>query len=170
MTTTHFSTVLTALLVAAGLSLSAAATAEPVSGPVAIASVGPNSIAWQPQVDHQALVLTISGHDIFVSRRFELGEEPVFNGFDAPGKALPDGTYTWQLTVIPRLDERQARESANGRSDDDGSVGKQASARKGLSQSGAFTISQGIFVRPDETEADAGPYEEQIARGEKADD
>jgi hypothetical protein len=145
---------------AAGLCLSTAATAESISSPVALASVGPNSIAWQPQVDHQALVLTVSGNDIFVNRRFELGEEPVFNGVDARGKALPDGTYTWQLTVIPRLDELDARESANGRSDNDGSVGKQAEARKALSQSGAFTISLGAFVRPDEIETDAGPYNE----------
>lgn len=149
----------TALLMATAL-CAPAVTAEAIAAPVATVNVNSSGISWQSQVENEAIVVTISGDDQFLTLRFEAGQRPSFSGIDNEGRLLPDGTYTWELAVIARPIDRESRSSTEAASDHNGRTGEQKTASEIPRQSGSFTILAGSFVGSDVVEADAGPYDD----------
>jgi hypothetical protein len=120
------STVSTILWMVLAWMLPMTAAAEDVRqppGPIAEISVSPTRIDWLPTVDAGRWVLTLAGPDELVVRReFKAGKAPHLELFDSEGNRLPDGSYTWELRLIPQ---------------------GQRGLRKG---SGSFSIQDGSFV------------------------
>ncbi len=126
------------LLLCLGVSV---ALAQGPSGPVAAATVSAKSITWTAKVSYARLVLTISGPNGQSRQEFGAGSKA---SFDAAGHA--DGTYTYELEVVPQIDaETQAALVAAADSEDRDAVVKQLQAEGklpsgALTQSGAFTV------------------------------
>ena len=128
----------------------------PGGGPVAAVSVEPTRIEWQPLVSYAGLVLTVSGPDgLFLREEFGAGSVPSFES-----SSRPDGSYTYELRVIPVIDPetRQALDAA--RESGDSSAVEQLQ-REGklpqqpLVQSGYFSIEGGAIVMGGATEEPA---------------
>jgi hypothetical protein len=110
---------------------------------VAAVEAGPGSISWEPRVSFDKLVLTVEGGGYHTTQEFT--GRPYFAAVDPEGYQLPDGSYTWELTVVPRTrpaSRGAAEESADGRSTQAGE------ASEALVQSGSFTIVNGAIVAP----------------------
>lgn len=110
---------------------------------VAAVEAGPGAISWSPQVSYDKLVLTVQGGGYHTTREFT--GRPTFTPVDPDGYLLPDGSYTWELTVVTR--GSNARRGAAGESADGRSV-EAAEAPEALVQSGSFTIADGAIVAP----------------------
>jgi hypothetical protein len=110
--------------------------------PVAEVMVGPNGINWSPNVQYSKLILTVSRPDgQVVKKTFTTGAVP---GYDLGSDGLPvlDGSYTYELRVIPVLATRGPEQDAV-RMNSVGPVGKKA-----LTQSGFFSVQGGMIVTP----------------------
>ncbi len=120
-------------------------TGEDLSKPVAEVNIGSNGIGWSPKVSYARLVLTVSTPNGSVFRKtFESSDTPYLDASDMEGNYLADGSYTYELRVIPAIAKRN-RES-----------GKRAEAvrtGKALLQSGAFRIEKRRFIVPEPAEA-----------------
>jgi hypothetical protein len=143
----------TALVTAAALCLALAPAAT--AADIAQVRAGSGGLDFQPRVEYGALVLTVSGPDGFHHRaEFGAGESPAFSIFDKAGAVVPDGSYNWELSVVPSDAQRRDAFEAN-----------QAAAKSGerggierLVQSGSFAIVAGSVVAGGETEPGArGP-------------
>lgn len=128
----------------------------PDEGPVAAVSVGPTRIEWQPLVSYAGLVLTVSGpDDLYLREESGAGSVPSFDSSDHP-----NGSYTYELRVVPAIDPetRQALDAA--RESGDSSAVEQLQ-RQGklpqqpLVQSGYFSIEGGAIVMGGATEEPA---------------
>ena len=145
---THRNPAWTALVSAAVLVLALA----PAAGAADVAEVRASSrgLDFQPMVEHGALVLTVSGPDGFDHRaEFKAGESPAFSIFDQGG-VLSDGSYNWELRVVPS--ETQKREAFEANQ----SAGRGRGGMEALVQSGSFAILGGAVVYGNETEPGAG--------------
>jgi len=77
-------------------------TQEPKT-PIARLEVQPARVDWQPQGSYGSLILTVAGPgNLYIQREFSPGETPFFSSFDADGGNLPDGSYAYELRVLPR--------------------------------------------------------------------
>jgi len=110
---------------------------------VAAVEAGPSAISWAPQVRYDKLVLTVQGGGYHTTQEFT--GRPHFTPTDPDGYLLPDGSYTWELTVV--RGGSNARRGASGESADGRSV-EATDAPEALVQSGSFTISGGAIVAP----------------------
>ena len=123
---------------------------------VATAEVASGSLYWNVHVGYDGLKLSVAGEGRHVSRTFESGETPSFSVFDAGGEALADGTYKWELVVLPKLVELDAKEFENLRSSFDGTDVRSARAPERQVATGSFTVRGGQIVDPDLSEGPAG--------------
>ena len=103
---------LTLTLLATIVCLGASRTAAqgPGDGPVATVSVEPTRIEWQPLVSYAGLILTVSGPEgLYFREESGAGSVP---SFESSGR--PDGSYTYELRVIPVIapETRQALDAA----------------------------------------------------------
>jgi hypothetical protein len=139
-----FLIVLTLLLTLFTSTTAAAQKTGPDQGPIAIVTVKANEVSWQPQIESAGFVLTISGPgDFYLQREYQPGDRLIFSPEDNAGDPLPDGSYTYELLLLPV--------EALAVSDD---------ARRGLVPGGAeppvlsgnVSISGGRFVTQDVTE------------------
>jgi hypothetical protein len=143
-----------AMLAAAAVALWTAPTAH-AAAPLAAVSGGPLGLEWQAAGDFEKLTLTVSGPGGFIlQREFRAGAVPAFGPFGADGKPLPDGVYTYEIAVAPRVDPATRKALAAAReAGDDAAIAKlQASGtlpRGPFAQSGAFTIRDGAIVSPE---------------------
>jgi len=135
----------------------AAAAVEPRGGgKVAELAVGAAGVEWLPAVaGYDRLVLTVSGPDgLSFSQEFKAGVDPALSLFDAAGQRLPDGGYTWELRVVPRVAAALAQRLKAAREAGD-QAAETALRRQGglaaepLAQSGHFAIQGGALVQPD---------------------
>jgi hypothetical protein len=132
-------TLLTLLVSTASVG-SAAATVQ--DGDVAI-TITATRITWRPLVKNGGLLLTISGPDFYLQKKYGATARPTFKSTDSAGKPLPDGVYVYELQLMP-----VAAGDAQPRVDD---------AERGLSpvrgeepqvHAGAFTVVGGQFAVP----------------------
>jgi len=95
----------------------AAAELQRSAMPVAHLDVAPLRIDWFTQVDHERLVLSVSGPgDLFIRRVFEGGQAPSLGLFDLEGDRLPDGSYTWELRWVEKSSKaREASEKGDSK-------------------------------------------------------
>lgn len=133
------------------------ALAAEMPEPVAAMNVSPGSISWAPRVAYDKLVLTVSGGGIDTSQEFAAGVSPRFVPVDDEGYQLPDGTYTWQLTVIPRTLDLNSRTFRSEVASEDGRTMRAATHPERQVQSGAFTIANGAIADPSLVEQRAAP-------------
>ena len=149
------------LSVLLGITAAAQSAKEPKKkvGPIAEVSFSRTEVKWQPHVEHESLVLTVSQPDGEVFRQeFEAGNVPAFKLVDEKGAPLPDGHYVYELRLVPKLDtevkdslkeaeekgERVQVERALKRS---GKLPKEA-----LVQNGTFLIEKGALFMDNTTE------------------
>jgi hypothetical protein len=105
----------------------AATEANESSRAVALVSAGSNYLEWRPLVEAESITLSLADPQGLVRTfQFGPGTAPTLSFFDPKGMPLPDGLYTWELRVTPR-------------------VGRAAP----LVQSGYFTLADGRLLTSD---------------------
>jgi hypothetical protein len=118
---------------------------EPVMKPVADEIIGPNGITWVPKINYARLELTVSRPDGTVfSKTFDAGSSLYIDlsniFFDG---CAADGSYTYELRVIPSISERIRRDDEPGFLKE-----KNSSRSRSLTQSGHFLVQAGAIVTP----------------------
>jgi hypothetical protein len=113
--------------------------------PIADEMIAGGGISWSPKVNYYRLVLTIARPDGSVfSKTFDSGSTPYVGLSSIFGESADNGSYTYELSLVPDL-ERRWRESNEdtliARTRD-----RRALPRKGLTQSGSFTVKDGMIV------------------------
>jgi hypothetical protein len=100
--------------------------------PVAEVAKDQNGINWFPNVDYSSLLLTVSRPDGTVfTKTFEGENAPYLNISTISGGAVVDGSYTYELRVVPVVNVKTSQVPV-----------------KGLTQSGYFSIRDGKIVIP----------------------
>src|SRR6478609_6173418 len=84
--------------------------------PFARTVVTPNSVEWQSSVSRDSIVLSISGPNGFLLTREYIGN-PMIRMSDLNG--APDGTYTYDLRVVPHVDAGVKKQLAAARAQND---------------------------------------------------
>ena len=138
--------VLAAVVLAALVALPAVA-AEIGATKVADMTAGPGGISWAPRVSFDKLVLTVKGGGHTLTSEFDAGTVS-FVPVDAEGFQLPDGTYNWEISVIPPALDANNHHYRGDQPSADGRSLKAGTAPESLSQSGSFTIANGAIVDP----------------------
>jgi hypothetical protein len=146
---------LTALIFTAAGGLAPAPAAA--AGELAKVWADASGLELEPLVEHGGLVLTMSGPAGLHHRAtFGAGETPFLSIVDEGGAVLPDGSYTWELRVVP-VDLRRRD------GDELEPVATRGSKRTGrFVQSGSFVVLDGALVagglsEPGAADEDRGP-------------
>ncbi len=142
-----------------GVTLLVAALLLPVQPAVAkdlvTAFPSQGDIVFDVLARNEGVLLSVSGPCKFSwEKRYKSGDEPVFRIFDANGEVLPDGSYTWQVRLVPYLSASVRDDLATARKKGDTSLVVKLKLQgilpdKPLVQAGFFTISKGAIL--DET-------------------
>jgi hypothetical protein len=148
------------LVVALLLTVSAtafAASTTDSSQPVGRMRLTSAAVEWQPAVANEKLILTVAGPGgLAFTKEFASGVQPLFRLQDFGVRLPVDGTYQYELRVVPRIsaDVRQKLAAAREAEDDDAIARIQAEANldQPVVQSGSFTIKSNAFVSNDATE------------------
>ena len=153
----HLSRVAAIALIAA-LPVLALAKNEEKSEPVGKTTASSSMIEWAPSVDHDAIEVTVQTPDGDVWKDTFKNGKPVFRVKDL-GAGNVDGSYTYELRLIPRVSSsvKAQLQAARAAGDDKEAarIMKAAGLNKTLVQSGAFAIVNGAILPIDATEADA---------------
>ena len=135
----------------------AAFAAKPVNSEPAAAinamSVSSAAIQWQASGNVDHLLLTVSGPEGFTfSKEFAAGAPAILRLQDLGAKIPADGSYNWQLRVIPAISATTRARLAAARAANDDQAAARIRAEAGLDQevvnSGAFAVAGGAFVTP----------------------
>ena len=133
---------------------------EPRNEPVGPMMVNPSMVQWNVIPDHESVDLTVLGPDGDVFSASFKGGPPSFKLNDLRGKDSFDGTYIYELRIVPRIspEVKQALKDARANGDDEKArqIQKQAGIDRIITQSGAFSILHGAFVSPDLDEGTTG--------------
>jgi hypothetical protein len=145
-----------ALFLALSLPLTAG---EKKNEPVAKSSGSAASIEWQTTVDHERLLLTVAGPDgRYYTKDFPSGKPVTFRASDLD-KAATDGTYIYELRLVPRISadvkRRLTAARAAGNDEEVTRIQQEAGIAHTTVQSGAFTVKGGGFIMSDAAEPDA---------------
>jgi len=127
---------------------------QPASAAESIVAAYPSStaIVYEVQMENEGILLTVSGPcDFSFEQRYKAGDEPVFKIFDANGETLLDGSYTWQIRLVPYLDPSIRDALATARKQGDVSLVVKLKQQKilpdkPLVQAGFFTIYKGRIL------------------------
>ena len=138
----------------------AVAGAQPIGRP----SGGGDTFQWDVAVTgHEQIVLTVSLPDGDVwSRAFPAGRPVVLSLRDLPGRHAEDGTYTYELRVVPRIPEGVKTKLAAARAAGDVNASAKILKAAGIvdpgTQWGAFQVVGGSIVSTNATEKEGrGP-------------
>lgn len=131
------------------------------TNPVGRMNAAPTFVEWQITADNERIQLNVSAPDGSVwSREFPAGRNPVYRLQESGNRSM-DGTYQYELVVVPRISSAVRKELAAARAAGDDSLAASIMARNGLNQtvvqSGAFTILNGSILSPDLVEPEHGP-------------
>jgi hypothetical protein len=126
-------------------------------------------LSFQIGSDNQSVTLTISGpNDFRYSHQFASARNISLKLRDIGG-TLPDGSYTYEMRLAPRVPDSVRAEIAAARESGDDAALDRIRATAGLkempAQSGAFTVLNGTLVSSDATEPSAGPSDPQTRVG-----
>jgi hypothetical protein len=117
--------------------------------PLVEMSVSPTRIDWLPAVDAERWVLTFAGPGAPLTRReFKAGQAPFLGLSDSEGDRLPDGSYAWELRVMPRVHAGTREELPGAREAGAEGLSRGGRPEQPLPLSGSFTIKEGSFVKP----------------------
>ncbi|HSB12727.1 MAG TPA: hypothetical protein VLM38_24775 [Blastocatellia bacterium] len=133
------------------LGISAMAQVQKVEEPVAAIASDSTEIRFQPQGEYGRLILTVSAPNGEVFRKeFEGGAAPSFKLIDQKGLTLPDGQYTYELRVVPKLSREARKALAASREAGNSAEVIQELQKNGqlpatiTVQSGSFLIEKGV--------------------------
>lgn len=145
-----FSILCTLLVVACVQIFVKAQTSEDKTRIATIAASG-SSVRWEVTAPHESLTMVVSAPDGRVFRKeFKGGAMPEFLITDKQGERLPDGQYTYELSLAPVLSAvaKETLAKERGRDDDSEDVrtGRKRAIPAGLVHSGGFSILNGAFV------------------------
>jgi hypothetical protein len=116
--------------------------------PVADEMIGSSGITWMPKVNYSQLGLTISRPNGTVfSKTFNSGSSPYVGLSEIFGDSYQDGSYNYELRVIPVPGERSRSAELDRFS---------AQTKEALVQSGAFFVRGGAIVTMDISEVELG--------------
>ncbi len=144
------------LLVAAAIMVPATARAQ-VCGPldnghIADVSYEGTVAVWQPIIEYDRLVLTVTAPCEKIVREFKAGDPVMFDLRDVSREA--DGQYTWELRAVPVIDPkvRAALTASRGSGEEDAlwwSLWQKGLIYGGPSvESGGFLVDRGEIVKP----------------------
>src|SRR4051812_27103215 len=113
-------------------------------------------LSWQIGADNDRIMLTITGPNDFVyTHEFATARNVSVKMRDL-GANLPDGSYTYEMRVIPRISPTVREQLAAAREANDDAAAEQIMAANGLKdplvQSGSITIANGSFFPSDYVE------------------
>ena len=140
---THWSKTALFLSVAvavAGVPAAAMGPATPEQS--ATVNVFPTGVQFQPNTSFKQAVVTVSGAGKAYRYVFSAGSTPEIGSFDPQGQPLPDGSYAWQLELLPT---REAARQLAIAARDNGGIAPNAPAPL----SGTFTIAGGYLASPE---------------------
>ncbi len=136
--------------------------AEPA---VARVQMADHLVSFEPLVPYERLSLTVIGNNqVVLESWFDPGSPVLFDLFDQEGQPLADGTYSYELRVVPKISPqaRQLLESARV-AGTEATTSSRLRALRALpdgpvSLNGSFTILNGAVVDPDlpESSGEAG--------------
>ena len=115
-------------------------------GDVATVNMTSSAVYWQPHGPYAQITLTVSGPDGVTSNVFPNGVSPAFQAGN-----LADGSYTYELTVTPVIDDNTRAKLKQARASDDMSAitrMKRSGAlpSRATKQSGYFRILNGAIL------------------------
>jgi hypothetical protein len=147
--------------VGAALAVCVVTLASPVLSeqkPTKLARMTPSgaSVMWLLEANAERLVLTVSGGEEVIERRFGRGEVPSVALQREQGGPLPDGIYSWELREEFEPVNDGVYDPENGRDSVDSSSAPERVPLKGRLQSGSFTIRGGSVVAPNLLERSSG--------------
>jgi hypothetical protein len=144
-----------AYLVVLAMCLSGSALAQSANKVESVAAISADrtEVRWQPQVEYGRLILTVSapGGEVF-RHEFEAGATPLFKLTDKEGNSLPDGSYSYELRVIPNFSREVRKTLAASRENGNTAEVMQELQRSGQLptslpvQSGSFLIEKGVVL------------------------
>lgn len=113
--------------------------------------IGENFIEWYPLVEHERLILVVSGGGATIRKELEAGSNPTFGPADLRRRVIPEGSYGYELRVVPVVDRELRKKLAEARESGDeraaAELRREAPWGKGpLVQSGHFTVREGAIV------------------------
>jgi hypothetical protein len=118
--------------------------------PVADVMIGSSGISWVPKVSYAQLVLTVARPDgsIF-ERTFDSGSSPYLDLSSIYGEKFNDGSYTYELRVMP-VDTNRIRQEVDKVMNVKGADLRHET----LTQTGYFQVKDGMIVTPASTSED----------------
>jgi hypothetical protein len=117
----------------------------PGKNQVAELLTGPYGLSWNPLVEYSKLELTVSLPDGHVVKKvFDAGATPGFDLADGDGKPVLDGSYTYQLRVIPFFQRKNP--NRDGKQSSTSQMPAPNTWKHALTQSGAFYVRAGRIV------------------------
>src|SRR6266404_4275548 len=144
-----------AYLVVLAMCQSGSALAQSANKVESVAAIGADrtEVRWQPQVEYGRLILTVSapGGGVF-RNEFEAGATPSFKLTDKEGNSLADGSYSYELRVIPNFSREVRKALAASRENGNTAEVIQELQRSGQLptnlqvQSGSFLIEKGAVL------------------------
>ena len=135
---------------------------------VAKMRTAPGSVSWQPLVSFDKLVLTVQGGGFLTTREFT-GSEAYFAPVDSEGYQLPDGTYNWEIRLVPPPLTFNHTLTRSDELSDGGRTQKLGTAPEPLVQSGTFTIANGSIADPELIEPESTGARKAAGQAETAD-
>jgi hypothetical protein len=111
-----------------------------------------SSVSFVTDLANDGMTLKVDGPNGFhFEQSFKPGTEATMGLFDRAGYALPDGRYTWELSLNPVLPAGVRQALADARAQGDDSLGDELRAagilpRQAQAESGTFTILDGALV------------------------
>lgn len=129
---------------------------------VAKVKVSPYRIEWKSIVKDVQLALTVSGFEnSYFNKTFDVGIPASFELVDNSGNLFPDGSCTYELTVIPVIDPELREVLQEARESGDtvlaAEIMKERVPQEPLVQSGYFLIQDGAIVMGDK------PYDSELS-------
>jgi len=122
-------------------------------GKIANMLISGGSVRWEISVSHAGGTLTVTFPDGRAMRKaVRAGGSPEINLSDKQLEGLPDGVYGYDLQLAAKLTPSQKEEIAKARGKDDDAENERMMRKRPavptLTQSGAFTISNGTIIGP----------------------
>jgi hypothetical protein len=118
--------------------------------PVADVLMGSSGISWVPHVSYRSLVLTVARPDgTMFQKTFDSGSTPYIDLSSIYGEKFNDGSYTYELRVMP-VETNRIRQEVGGMM----SVKGAELPHKTLTQTGYFHVKNGMIVTPVGTSED----------------
>lgn len=125
-----------------------------VVGQVADMSAEEQRIVWHPAAKYRSVTLVVSGGGRIHEETFGSSSKPAFSLVDERGQALPDGTYSYTLNLVPYADgptlAAQAKARESGDPDALARMAQRLKPASPTSQSGVFSLRGGKLVQPGE--------------------